>query len=309
MADVRAPAPTGPIDPVALARLGGLPIQARVIVEGALAGLHRARVHGSSVEFAEHKLYTPGDELRHVDWKAYARRGRYYVKQFDQEAQLTTYLVLDASASMAFDGGGAAKLDYATWLLAALAYLICAQQDAVGLITFGEARSAQAVPARASAGHLRAILDELERVRAGGGRGRQGAGVALARVAELAGRRRALIIVATDLFDPDDAVVPALRHLRGRGHDVVCLHVLAPHERTFPYDGLTRFVGLESEQALMANPAAIRATYLARLDAFLARCAEELRTAGVDYLATTTDVAPAEVVRELLVARAGRGRR
>lgn len=121
------------LDPVALARLGSLPLKARVIVEGALSGLHRARLHGSSVEFAEHKEYSPGDELRHVDWRAYAKLDRYYVKQYEQESQLTVYLVLDGSGSMRFAGAGLPKVEYAGLCLAALAYLVVQQQDKVGL--------------------------------------------------------------------------------------------------------------------------------------------------------------------------------
>src|SRR5881392_3342402 len=125
------------LNPAHLARLGSLPIQARVIVEGALSGLHRASMHGSSVEFAEHKEYSPGDELRHVDWKAYAKVDRYYVKQYEQESQLTVHLVLDASASMRFAGGGIAKLEYGALALAALAYLVIQQQDKVGFVACG----------------------------------------------------------------------------------------------------------------------------------------------------------------------------
>src|SRR5688500_4928207 len=143
------------MDPKQLARLGSLPIKARVIVEGALSGLHRASVHGASVEFAEHKEYSPGDELRHVDWKAYAKLDRYYVKQFEQESQLTVYLVLDASASMAFAGGGMQKLEYGGLLLASLAYLAIQQQDKVGLITSGDRAIETAVPPRARTTHLR----------------------------------------------------------------------------------------------------------------------------------------------------------
>src|SRR3954465_1672412 len=126
------------IDPVQLARLASLPVKARVIVEGALSGLHRASVHGSSVEFAEHKEYSQGDELRSVDWKAYAKLDRYYVKQFEQESQLTVFLVLDASASMKFAGGGIGKLEYAGTALAALAYLVIQQQDKLGFVACGD---------------------------------------------------------------------------------------------------------------------------------------------------------------------------
>src|SRR5688572_11969065 len=142
------------IDPLQLARLGSLAIKARVIVEGALSGLHRASLHGSSVEFAEHKEYSPGDELRHVDWKAYGKNDRYYVKQFEQESQLTVYLVLDASASMAFAGGGLAKIEYGGLCLAALAYLTIQQQDKVGLLACGDRKLETLVPPRARTSHL-----------------------------------------------------------------------------------------------------------------------------------------------------------
>src|SRR5215813_7793051 len=152
------------LDPQAIAKLGNLTIKARVIVEGALTGLHRASVHGASVEFAEHKEYSPGDELRHVDWKAYAKVDRYYVKQYEQESQLTVYLVLDASASMAFGGGGLPKLEYAGLILAALAYLVIQQQDKVGLLACGDRAIETLVPPRARTTHLHdllAVLDQL----------------------------------------------------------------------------------------------------------------------------------------------------
>ena len=159
------------MDPAQLARLGSLPIQARVIVEGALSGLHRAAVHGSSVEFAEHKEYSPGDELRHVDWKAYAKLDRYYVKQYEQESQLTVYLVLDASASMAFSGGGIAKLEYGGLMLAALAYLVIQQQDKVGLIACGDRSLETMVPPRGRTTHFHDLMAVLESILARGAAG------------------------------------------------------------------------------------------------------------------------------------------
>src|SRR5882757_6970829 len=159
------------LDPQQLARLGSLPVKARVIVEGALSGLHRATVHGSSVEFAEHKEYSPGDELRHVDWKAYAKLDRYYVKQFEQTSQLTVYLVLDASASMAFAGGGIAKLRYGGLALAALPYLVIQQQDKVGLLACGDRTVETLVPPRARTTHLHDLMAVLESLSARGGTG------------------------------------------------------------------------------------------------------------------------------------------
>jgi uncharacterized protein (DUF58 family) len=283
------------IDPAQLARLGSLPIKARVIVEGALSGMHRASVHGASVEFAEHKEYSPGDELRHVDWKAYAKLDRYYVKQFEQESQLTVYLVLDASASMAFAGGGLSKIEYGGLCLAALAYLVIQQQDKVGLVTCGDKRVETLVPPRARTSHLHDLLSVLDGVIV--------KGAALGRIAELSRRRRALIVLASDLFDDDDATLKAITQLRAQRHDVSVLHVLDPHERSFPYDGLTQFESLENDHKMLVNPAAVRREYLDRMETFLARCRTTLADAGVDYHLVSTDRGLELTLLDLMVAR------
>jgi len=291
------------MDPAQLARLGSLPIQARVIVEGALSGLHRAAVHGSSVEFAEHKEYSPGDELRHVDWKAYAKLDRYYVKQFEQESQLTVYLVLDASASMAFSGGGIAKLEYGGLLLAALAYLVIQQQDKVGLIACGDRSLETLVPPRGRTNHFHDLMSVLESILARGAAGDESPAAALARIAELTRRRRALVVLASDLFDPDEETVRALAQLRAQRHDVSVLHLLDPHERSFPYDGLTQFDALESAHKMLVNPAAIRKDYLDRMEAFLTRARGTLTAAGVDYHLVDTSQPIEQTLLALLVAR------
>jgi uncharacterized protein (DUF58 family) len=294
------------LDPVSLARLGSLPIKARVIVEGALSGLHRARWHGSSVEFAEHKEYSPGDEIRHIDWKAYGKLDRYYVKQFEQESQLTVHLVLDASGSMEFKGGSEfRKLDYASLCLAALAYLVIEQQDKVGLEVFGDRGVDVRVPVRGRATHLRDLLAVIDQVTNGGGRGDESAAAALERVAEGARRRRGLIVLASDLFDADDRTLTVLKRLRAQRHDVTVLHVLDPHERTFPYEGLTLFEALESDAKLLANPSAIREQYLERMDAFLARVRGACDEAGIDYHLVSTDRGLDSTLLDLLVARSG----
>ena len=296
-------APVRDLDPRAIARLGSLSVQARIIVEGALSGMHRARLHGASVEFAEHKEYSPGDEIRHIDWKAYAKLDRYYVKQFDQESQLVVYLVLDASASMSFAGGGIAKLDYGTLCLAALAHVIIGQRDQVGLVAFGESPVSEVVPPRARPTHLHDLMTVLSKVRSGGGRGEANAADALERVAEMARKRRGLIVLASDLFDSSGRVVPMLRRLRAQRHDVAVLHVLDPHERTFPYEGLTRFDALESEHRMLANPQAMRTQYLARMNEFLTTTQTELSSGGVDYTLASTDRAFDETLIEFLVNR------
>jgi uncharacterized protein (DUF58 family) len=303
------------IDPAQLARLGSLAIKARVIVEGALSGLHRASVHGSSVEFAQHKEYSPGDELRHVDWKAYGKNDRYYVKQFEQESQLTVYVVLDASASMSFAGGGISKVEYAGLALAALAYLVIQQQDKVGLVACGD-RAPHAersyanitmVPPRARTTHLHDLLGVLEGIINKGATGDESPAAALSRIAELARRRRALIVLASDLFDDSDDTLKLLAQLRAQKHDVTVLHTLDPHELTFPYDGLTEFQSLETQNKLLVNPAAIRKDYLARMDGFLTKCRGTLAAAGVDYHLVQTDRALERTLLDIVVARSRLG--
>ncbi len=291
------------IDPAQLARLGSLPIKARVIVEGALSGLHRASVHGSSVEFSEHKEYSPGDELRHIDWRAYAKGDRYYVKQYEQESQLTVYLVLDASASMMFAGGGIAKLEYAGLSLAALAYLVIQQQDKVGLLACGDRAIETLVPPRARSTHLHDLLSVMDQLMQKGGVGDESPAAALRRISELARRRRCLVVLASDLFDADEETVRALAALRAQKHDVSVLHILDPHERTFPYEGLTEFHALESEGRMLVNPAAIRRDYLERMEQFLTKVRGTLTAAGVDYHLTSTDRALESTLIELLMAR------
>jgi uncharacterized protein (DUF58 family) len=288
------------LDAQSLARLGTMAVRARVLVQGALSGLHRAAHRGSSVEFAEHKQYAPGDEIRHIDWKSFAKLGRYFVKQFDQESQLTVYLVLDASGSMNFAGGGASKLEYAATALASLAYLVHQQQDRLGLVVFGGVDAT--VPANGRVA-LRDMMDALDSATSRGGSGTQSAAQALQRIAELNRRRRALVIVASDLFDPTATSVPALQQLRAAGHDVSVLHILAPDELTFPYDGMTLFESLETDHRLLANPAAIRKEYLAKMQLFLDDTKQKLVHAGLDYHLVATNVEVEATLRNLLIAR------
>ena len=291
------------LDPTTIARLGAMPIRARVIVESALTGMHRASLHGASVEFAEHKEYSPGDEIRHIDWKAYGKLDRYYVKQYEQESQLTVHLVLDASGSMDFAGGGLRKLDYAATVLAALAYLVIKQQDKVGLRIAGARDVDAVVPPRGKGTHLHDLMMVLEQVVAGAARGEASPATALDQIAETSRRGRGLVVLASDLFDPDDRTLDALRRLRARRHDVAVLHVLDPHERTLPYEGLTLFEALESDHRMLANPSAIRREYLAKMEAFLARVAATCTEAAIDYHLTPTDRPIERTLLDLISAR------
>jgi uncharacterized protein (DUF58 family) len=290
-----------------------LPIRARVIVEGALSGLHRARLHGSSVEFAEHKEYSPGDEIRHIDWKVYGRADRYYIKQFEQESELSCFLALDASGSMDYGGGRGeketlSKLVYAAHLFAALAYLLIRQRDKVGLLVFGDESLDRYVPPRARPAHLHdllAVLDEVTRV---GGRGGEPTHVALDRLGELTRTQRSLVVVASDLFEPPDGrALGVLRRLRARGHDVALFHVLHPHELELPFEGLTLFESMEEERELLVEPAAIRRQYKRRMTEFLDRVRSECVRGGVEHHLVATSRALELSLLEFLTQRAGRG--
>jgi uncharacterized protein (DUF58 family) len=297
------------IDSAAIADIvaGGeaLQVKARLIVEGALTGLHRARLHGSSVEFAEHKEYSPGDEVRHIDWKAYAKLDRYFVKQFEQESQLTAYLLLDASGSMDYRGDGLSKLDYAAYLLAALAYLLIRQQDKVGLAIFGDENLEGYVPPRARPAHLHDLLAALQDATKRGAGGAEPVTAALDRVGELARRRRSLIVLASDLFDSEGDAPTILRRLKAQGHDVVFFHVLDPHEIDFPFQGLTLFEALESDRKMLANPGAIRRHYKSEMSQFLARTRTACAGGGVDYQLVPTSTPLERALLDFLSQRAG----
>jgi uncharacterized protein (DUF58 family) len=277
------------LDPTAIAKLESLAVKARVIVEGALTGLHRAKLRGSSVEFAEHKEYTQGDEIRHIDWKVLGKADRYYIKQFEQESELTCYLVLDASASMNYKGKGLSKREYASHLLAGLAYLLVHQGDRVGLSVFGNKALDRYIPSRARSNHLRTLLGMLENVGREDQTGDESASAALERVAELARHRRGLVILASDLLETDGSAANVMRHLRARGHDTVLFHILDRDEIEFPFDELTIFDSLEGEAKLLVDPASIRRLYRKRIKDFLDRTQSECREAGVEYHLVTTD--------------------
>jgi uncharacterized protein (DUF58 family) len=296
------------LDPVALSKVGSLALKARTVVEGALSGLHRSPHHGSSVEFAEHKEYSPGDEVKHIDWKAYGKFDRYYVKRFEQETELTAWLLLDRSGSMGYAGDGIAKLDYASYLTAALVYLLLRQQDRVGLLAFGEPRHTVYVPPRARSTHLHDLLGVLEKIAAEGAHGATGLAPALDRVAELAGRRRSLVVVISDLFDPSPAVPTLLKRLRAQRHDVSVLQVLDRDELELPFRGITLFESMEDERKLLADPESVRSAYLRELSAFLERTRRACAEGDVDYQLVRTADPLERTLADFLQRRAARSR-
>ena len=273
-----------PLDAATLAKLAGVKVRARAVMEGVLSGLHKSPHQGQSVEFSEHKEYAPGDELRHLDWKAFGKLDRYYIKRFEHETNLKATLVVDASGSMGYRSGALSKLEVATTLAGALAYLLVRQQDAAGLSVVTRDGFAD-VPPRAAAGHLHAVLGALEELQPAGGTDLYAAAEHLAERV----RRGGLVLVFSDLFDDRDDALNRVLALRARRNDVAVFHVLDPAELEFPFDDPTLFLSMEDERRLEVNAREIRQSYLEEFEAFLARTRAACTEADVDYLQVRTD--------------------
>lgn len=288
------------LDPAVLARLGTLKLRVRAITEGVLTGLHKSPHHGQSVEFAEHKEYAPGDEIRHIDWKAYGKFDKYYVKRFEQETNLRAYLVVDASGSMGYrsDPAGLTKLEYASALAASLAYLLVRQQDAAGLVLV-QGQVAGAIPPRASAAHLVPVLDALESAKA---EGATRLASAVDWVIEHAPRRSS-VLVFSDLFDPDAQVLRQLAQLGRRKHEVTLFHVLDRAELEFPFDDPTLFLSMEDARQVEAHGRDVRKGYLEVLGRWLEEVKRTAAEADVDYALCRTDRPLEEVLLPFLARR------
>ncbi len=289
------------LHPAEIAKLGDLSLRARAIVDGALAGLHRSPRSGASVDFAEHKIYSPGDEVRHIDWKAYGKFDKYYIKRFEEETELTAYLVVDASASMDYAGsaaaGGRSKLQYAVELAAALGYLLAQQRDRVGLVAFNEAVRAF-LPARARRGHLRELCQQLDALRA---EGCTDLARALGRVSEVT-RQRSLVMLFSDLLNGSEDAIRLLRQLRVR-HDVVLFHLLDHDEIELPFEGALQFEGMEEAGVLQVDVASVRPAYRRRVAEFLADCRRRAGEGDVEYQLVNTAYAATDVLLQFLHRR------
>jgi uncharacterized protein (DUF58 family) len=288
------------LDPAVLARLGDLRLRVRAITEGLLTGLHKSPHHGQSVEFAEHKEYAPGDEVRLIDWKAYGKFDKYYVKKFEQETNLRAYLVVDASGSMGYRGdpGRMTKLEYASAMAASLAYLLVRQQDAAGLVLVaGEVRSA--LPPRATAGHLMPFVHALEAARA---EGPTDLGEAVDWVMQHAPRRSS-VLVFSDLFDREERVLRRIAQLGKRRHEVTLFHVLDPAELEFPFEDPTLFLSMEDGRQVEANGRDMRRGYLELLGRWLEETRRTALESDVDYALCRTDAALDEVLLPFLARR------
>lgn len=286
-----------------LARLANLTIGSRFTVEGNLQGAHRSPLKGFSVEFADYRQYVPGDDLRHLDWKAYGRNERLYIRQYEEECNLRTYLLLDASASMQFGEEGGRKVDFARRLAAALAYVTVNQQDSVGLSVFSDQVHTR-LPARSGPEHLRVLSEALAAAEPSNP---TDLGKSLHSVAAQI-RRRALVVLISDLLDEPSRLRTALANFRRRKHDVIVYHIADSAELRFPFRDTLNFEDLESGRELIANPREVRDAYLAAVGEFLTTCRGTCAALDVDYLLTETKHDICAVVRRHLSRRARSGR-
>ncbi|MGN1360218.1 MAG: DUF58 domain-containing protein [Kiritimatiellia bacterium] len=306
MADLHTPSYMRWLPPATTATITRLDFLARGIVDGFISGKHRSPRKGFSVEFAEHRQYVPGDDLRNLDWKVVGKKDRYYIKQYIEETNLRATILLDASGSMAYCGDKAAefegrrlsKFEYAKYLAAALAYLLVGQQDAVGMVTFDTAIR-DYLPAKSRASQVRQILEMID---AAEPRGDSGVAAVFNDIAERI-PHRGLVVIVSDLFDNLAEVLKALHHFRYRRHEVVLLHVMADEEITFPFDSFTEFRDLESTEAIQTDPRAVRASYLEQVRRFLKEVAAGCGKMDADYVPMNTSIPFEKALSDYLARR------
>jgi uncharacterized protein (DUF58 family) len=271
-------------DPKVLAGISNLYLRARWVVEGMMSGVHRSRSKGFSVEFEEHREYSPGDEIRRIDWKALGKFDRYFIKEYEDETNLRAYLLVDTSGSMDYASDGITKFDYGCTLAASLAYLILRQQDAAGVVTFSD-RIEAFIPPKAKRDYLLQILHALENR---GPAGETNVGKILE---EIAGqiKRRGLVVLVSDLLDEPEKILKGLRLFRFKGNDVIVFHLLDPAELSLPFDGNILFEDLEElNLRVVADPRAIRKTYREVVEEFTSRMRQECHDNIIDYQLIST---------------------
>lgn len=287
------------LDPTVLAGLDNLELRARVVVEGFLSGLHRSPHRGFSVEFNDYRHYYRGDDMRHIDWKLYARSEKFYIKQYEDETNVRCMVVLDTSASMSYSSGGTSKLDYGITLASALAYFINRQRDAVGLITYDD-KVNEYLPAKCRQPHMMHILRTLAQIKPGKKTD------AVKPLTDLAAslNKKSMVVLITDMLDDEERLIKTLRNLRGMGNDVILFHVMDDAELNFTFNEASEFVDLESNETYITTPPAIRKAYLKNLNEFLSFCKKQCQSSGVDYCLLNTSKPLDEALSSYMSKRA-----
>ncbi len=312
--------PASYLDPKVLQKISRMDLRARLVVEGFITGMHRSPYHGFAVEFASHREYVPGDEIKHIDWKVWARQDRLYIKEYEEETNLKCTVLLDCSKSMAYGGGGHpgyggghaprhapwSKFAYAATTAASLAFLLQHQQDAAGLIAFDRGVRLK-LPASSHPAHFKQLLHELQHLEPDQASDVSGV---FHRLAEEI-TQRGLIVLVSDLFVDLPTLLASLRHFRHRRHEVIVFHVLHEDELTFPFEDNTLFKGLEQPVEVLSEPRALRRSYLEVLGTFLARVRKTCADLGIDYVRlSTADPLDASLAAYLAFRmRTARGRR
>lgn len=287
-------------DPDFSSRASQLALQARQIVEGYLTGLHRSPYFGQSVEFVQHREYVPGDDTRRIDWKMWSKTDKFYLKQYEEDTNLRTTLVVDASESMLFTSGTTTKFDYSCVVAASLAYLLLKQQDAVGMVVFDETIRSQ-LPARTQRTQLNALLKTLDIQNPQKKSDIYGV---LKKIAD-AQSQRGLIILISDLFTPRESLFKGLKLLRYRGHEVMVLQILDDEELDFTYAGTTKFEGMEDAGDLLCDPKSLREGYQAAMTAFREELRRECARQVVDFQTIRTSESVDAALRHYLNHRLG----
>jgi uncharacterized protein (DUF58 family) len=288
------------LKPEVLAKVARFDLKAKFLIEGFFSGLHRSPFKGFSAEFSDHRKYVPGDDIKDLDWKVYARTNKYYIKRFEAETNMECHLVVDASASMGYGTTGLTKLEYATYVAAALAFLVVSQQDTAGLITFDDAIRAVLEP-KSKRQHVIRILKVLNDTKPGRS----------ASVSEMLHKaagvidKRGLVVVMSDLLDEPDDVIDAFAHLRYDGHDVVCFHILDEAEANFPFADARRFEDVETGQKIVTDSANVRAGYLEALRDFIDTYRTALYRHNVDFYSIDTSTSFDRALTAYLVKRSG----
>jgi uncharacterized protein (DUF58 family) len=273
-----------------------------MVVEGYVAGMHPSPYHGFSVEFAEHREYVPGDDIRHVDWKVWSKTDKLYLKQYEQETNLLTYLLLDTSESMAYaSGSNVTKLRYAQYIAASLGYLILQQQDSVGLVIYDDAVRRYLKPA-GQPSQLKEILHLLEVTPA---REKSDLGLVYNDLAERF-KKRGVVVILSDLFDDPARIITGLKHFRHRRHEVIVFHILDPAELDFPFRDTTLFKGLEGMSDILTDPHALRRAYQSELHSFLGELEKGCRMVDIDYVPLRTDQSLDVALSSYLASRSAR---
>lgn len=290
------------LKPEVIRQISRLDLRAQFIVKGFLQGLHASPFHGFSVEFSEHRKYTQGDNPQDIDWLAYAKTDRYYVKKFEAETNITGFLAMDLSQSMAYTyRQELTKFDYAICLAAALTYLMVHQNDPIGLVTFGE-KITNSIPAKSKRSQIATILSLLAKLKP---EGKTDIGASLIQLAAML-KHSSLVMIFSDLLTDSDEVISALRRLRHGGHDVILFHILDEAEVAFPFKGLVEFEEPESQERLEIDADGFRADYQAEVEAFRESYRKECFQSGIDYVPLDTSMPFDRALTEYLATRRSR---